>query len=334
MNNPDLYNLKLDELGLRSSQDVSNEIFIKNFHRYKQSYVNSTPENKKDYHLPLFTLLLKDQRVYMTRLGHDEWIKDLINPVKIMFGSNKGRESTLVLYLGHLYRIALGIKSDQEEKIKSYPEIYKVDEKANYPTILLYHCFKIFQLTPVNDDPEKAKSLLTTINDLSNKLGLSSGRNGSSVLNSNTIKQSISPIFAVGADLLNKAQTNRNNGVQPTNPIKPENISNIIDNVFNTGGIQGILDDIRTSAQTGGGPPDMGALIGNIMSKMNPDSMLQTLQTATKSELPKEFTDGMNSPGPVGTKTESVPEKKEEQPILISDEEIIEETEEIIEEDE
>jgi hypothetical protein len=322
MNNPDLYKSEMKEIGLISLLDVTDEVFIKEFHRYKQSYFMSKNESKKDNHLSLFTQLLSNEGVFMTRLGNDSWIRGLDKPVKLMFASNVGKTSTIALHLGQLYRISVAIKGDHEKKIKNYPEIYKPDEKNKYPLLILYNCFRIFQLTPINDNPEKSKALSGIVNDLSIKLGIKSATS----FNPNTLKDSLSPVFSIGADLLNKAQA-KNPGPPGTQPIRAENIAKIFDKVLNNDSMSKMMDGFKNAAQNNSGPPDLGSLIGSLMQNINPEDITQNLQSAVQSELPGMFkaqeSSGPSSgpsPNNISTNIEETIEEIEEI------EEIIEET--------
>ena len=321
MDNSDLYKLNLTESNLVSEHNVPDDILIKEFDRYKKCYYASNPQVKKDMHLILFTNVLKNEQVYMTRLGNDNWIKS--SQVKLMFGANLGKTSQMVMHLSQIYRLALVIKSYHEKRITEYPEIYKPDENLKFPTLILLHCFKMFQLTPVNSDPERAKAIIGIITELSSKLGIRSG------FNTGALKDSLNPVFAVGADLLNRAQAKQGGSAAPN--IQPGQISNIFDKVLNNDGMQKMLDSLKNAAQNNSGPPDLGQLVGNLFQSVNPEEIMNTLRDATKSEIP-DMEKRMGEPS--NKSPETVPDKKVENKVEETTEttEIIEEIiEEVIE---
>ena len=83
---------------------------------------------------------------------------------------------------------------------------------------------------------------------------------------------------------------NKHQSSQGGAKIQPEQLKNVVNKMFNSDGMQSMINNIQNSTR-GGGAPDVGALIGSILQSVNPTTMFEDLQNVVKAEIPQIITD-------------------------------------------
>jgi hypothetical protein len=340
LNNKESSDVTYKDLGFVEDSDVEINVLNKEYTDYKKGY--SMKQKDNDVVIKLYIgsfdkILSENQNVLLQAMGNDSWIKKK-DPrtnkcTQVMFGDTMGKTSQFCYRLGMFYKMACVLKYDLEKKIKDYPDIIKPDGRVKYSNSIILLCFKIFKLTNKGMDSEVVKPLDIVIRKASEQLGIAT--QSGFMLDSKGVIDTVKPFMSVGADMLNKhIQQNNPNA----NKVTGNQLENVVKELFNGKVMQDIMGELQ-QMKNEGGTPDIGKIVGSLVTKLNPNEMMAHLQSTVEKEIPdlkkpevaNQPVVPTTAPIPINKESEK-PENVEEFEEVEIEEQINQDVEEIIEE--
>lgn len=258
------------------------------FFNYLKKYQQCFSKTEPDEHKPFIEKMFQRHRDKFLRWNSatDGWVRD--SNIAIIYGDGvEGTSGTARIPVSYLYRLAADLKIDTEAKLISSnapDHQWEGAKELIYPDIILLHLFRSVYLS-ISDEADK-DALSKHIFQVEDIL---SPPTTPPPLASPQGTQDMGELANVASSVASQVVGGIASSFQPPGskqPLpSPQDIGKIVNGIFNSPGIKGMISSFSTMGNKGGPPPDLGAVFGVVAQSLQDPSFKKTMEETAANTI-------------------------------------------------